>query len=675
MEPSALGGPGVVGPAWNGLTDQAVPCGTSRPCVEPANPSVAVSSTHVVQMVSQATRITTRAGGSAATVTNRSFFGVAAWNASAVVANPQVVFDPERDRWIATLFGGVCSGGALFVAVSATADPTGAWDRYHLPFPGRWPTSPVLGLSSTLLGIGVNETDVSCSTGGAWIVGAYRGTRLHVIDRADLEDGDGAPAVASTDPDPATFALTPAIGITPGDALHAVVALDDGSTTRADLGHLVVEGTVAGGLVIDGPVNLTTAVGLAKLADPPTPVDAGGLIGVRGNALDLRPAGAAWRDGRLVVGSTARCTVGTSTRPCARVTELQAVAGEPPLLRQDLRIAPSAGFTDTFVPGVGYTDDGTIWAVYSQAGPGQRISSWTRRQLPGDPAGAWSPGAALIAAGRGPYGGTAGAGLNERWGEHVAVARDPLEPASAWQANQLADTGGGWTTRVARLGDDTAPPAVSGPRPVFVKRITASTTSVKLDMTWTASDPGSGVAGFVLERSVNGGAWTRIATLGPGSRSYRVAAPYGRRHAFRIVATDYAGNTSAPVAGPGFTPALVSESSSAVTYRGAWSLGRSSVYLGGKTRFTGTARRKATLAFTGLAVAWVASIGPARGKARVFTDGTLQGTYSTYASATRHRRIITGRTFPAPGTHTFRVEAVGTRGHPRVDVDSFIILR
>jgi hypothetical protein len=668
-------GPGVVGAAWFGLDDSAVSCGTTRPCVEPANPSVAASATHVVQMVREATRITDRAGGAAVTVSNRAFFNVGAWSPTAVVADPQVVFDPARGRWIATLFAGTCTGGAIFLAVSATASPTGSWDRYHLAFDGAWPNGPVLGISSTLVGIGVNETAVSCGTGGTWRVGAYRGTRLHLVDRAALEDGGSAPAVASTDPDPTAFSITPAVGLTVGDPLHAVVALDDGSTSRADLGHLVIDGSVADGLHVTDPVNLTTEAGLAKLADPPTPVDAGGLIGIQGNALDLRPAGATWRAGRLLVASTNRCTVGTATRPCGRVTELEVPGGATPTVRQDLRITPTSGFTDTFVPGAGYADDGTIWAVYSQAGSGRYVSSWARRQLPGDPPGAWSAGTALIAAGRGPYGGTAGAGLNERWGEHVGVARDPAEPGSVWQGNQLADTGGGWTTRVARLGDDPAPPTATGPRPRFVTKVTASTSSVRLDLTWTAADPGSGVARIVLERSLDGGPWAAVATLGGDARTYRISAAYGRRYAFRVVATDHAGTVAEPAEGPAFTPTLVSESSGAIAYGGTWSTARSSSYLGGRTRYTGVARRRATLTFTGLAVAWVATKGPTRGSARVIGDGALQGTYSTYLSSTHHRQVVTGRTFTAVGRHTYRIEVVGTRGHPRVDVDAFVILR
>ena len=199
---------------------------------------------------------------------------------------------------------------------------------------------------------------------------------------------------------------------------------------------------------------------VAKLQQPPTPVDAGGLIGVQHNALDLRPTDAVWRDGRLAVATTAACLRGSSYRPCGRVVELTTRADlATPGLRQDLRVAPTSGYTDTFMPGVGYSDDGTLWTVFSQSSAGRYVSSWARRQARADAPGAWSAGSALIAAGRGPYGGTAGAGLNERWGDYVGVARDPAEPGSVWQANQVADTGGGWATRVARLGDDATPPA------------------------------------------------------------------------------------------------------------------------------------------------------------------------------------------------------------------------
>jgi hypothetical protein len=344
-------------------------------------------------------------------------------------------------------------------------------------------------------------------------------------------------------------------------------------------------------------------------------------------------------------------------------------------VRQDLLVDPTAGYSDTFTPGVGYSDDGTLWTVFSQSSANRYVSSWARRQVPAAAPGAWSAGTALIAAGRGPYGGTAGAGLNHRWGEYVGVARDPAEPGSVWQANQVADTGGGWATRVARLGDDTTPPTVGPPRASFVAGSRASRSSVPIRISWSQADGGSGVGAAHLARSVNGGPFTSIRLASVAAQEITLNLAYGTRYAFRIAATDNAGMTSGWTVGLAFTPTLYSEGSSRITYGGRWTVSRSSSYLGGAARYTTVARRRATLSFTGLAVAWVATAARTRGSARVYLDGVRLGTYSTYRSSPMYRRVITGRAFPSVGRHTYRVEVVGTARRPRVDLDAFIVLR
>ena len=288
-----------------------------------------------------------------------------------------------------------------------------------------------------------------------------------------------------------------------------------------------------------------------------------------------------------------RARAGTSYRPCGRVIELTTQASLAiPALRQDLRIPPTSGYSDTFVPGVGYSDDGTLWTVFSQSSPSRYVSSWARRQTP-DASGAWSAGAALVAAGRGPYGGIAGAGLNQRWGDYVGVARDPSEPGSVWQANQMADTGGGWATRVARLGDDTTPPVVGAPRPFFIGGIQATSTGIPLRIAWSATDGGSGVASVRLERSINGGPFAPMALATLAALDVTTTVTYGVRYQFRVSATDNAGNAVAiPVVGPSFTPTLYSEGSSRVTYAGTWTIARSTSYLGGAARYASVAGRR-----------------------------------------------------------------------------------
>jgi hypothetical protein len=676
LSPEAAGGPGVVGTAWNGLTDQAISCGSSRPCLEPPDPWVAVSAKYVVQMVNQSTRITDRSGGGAVQVSNKDFFRTYAWSTTAFVADPHVLFDPGHGRWIATLFAGTCSGGALFVAVSTSDDPTGLWDKYYLEFSGAWPDFPTLGYSAALVAVGVNEFAVSCGTGGSYSIGDYLGASLHVMDWADLLDGGGMPAIASTTPAPTAFSYVPAAGLSAGDAIQAAVALDDGTTTTADLGYLSVSGTVAGEtLAVAAPVVLTP-LGVAKLKNPPTPKDAGGLIGVQRNALDLRPTDAVWRNGRLAIASTTSCLRGSSYRPCGRVTELTTQADlSAPTLRQDLLLAPTSGYTDTFTPGVGYSDDGTLWTVFSQCSASRYVSSWARRQVPATTPGAWSSGAALIAAGRGPYGGTAGAGLNERWGDYVGVARDPAQAGSVWQANQIADTGGGWATRVARLGDDTTPPTISAPSYSFAAGTRAGTASVPVKISWSQSDGGSGVGTVRLERSVNGGAFAAVTLSSSTATEVILNLAYGTRYAFRLTATDNALNSAGWSDGKSFTPGLYSQSSSLITYRGQWRTALSSLYLGGSVRYADVAGRRATITVTCLAIAWVSTAAKTRGSARVYVDRVLQGTYSTYRSATITRRIITGRAYATSGAHRFVIEVVGTAHHPRVDLDAIVVLR
>jgi hypothetical protein len=240
----------------------------------------------------------------------------------------------------------------------------------------------------------------------------------------------------------------------------------------------------------------------------------------------------------------------------------------------------------------------------------------------------------------------------------------------------MADSGGGWATRVARLGDDTEPPVLGTPRPSFVAGSTAGRSGIPVRIAWLVSDAGSGVASVRLERSANGGPFTGVALASLAAQEVTLTLSYGVRYQFRVRATDNAGNALVdPVVGPSFTPIVYTEGSSRVSYSGRWSTSRSSSYLGGAARYASVAHRRATFSFSGMAVAWVSTVARTRGSARIFLDGVLQGTYSTYRSTGAHRRVIMGRAFATTATHAFRVEVVGTSRHPRVDVDAFVVLR
>jgi hypothetical protein len=70
----------------------------------------------------------------------------------------------------------------------------------------------------------------------------------------------------------------------------------------------------------------------------------------------------------------------------------------------------------------------------------------------------------------------------------------------------------------------------------------------------------------------------------------------------------------------------------------------------------------------------VGPLGPTRGEARIYLDETLARTVSSYASHFRPRVLLFNETFDAVGTHTIKVEVVGTPDHAMVAIDEFIVV-
>ena len=101
-----------------------------------------------------------------------------------------------------------------------------------------------------------------------------------------------------------------------------------------------------------------------------------------------------------------------------------------------------------------------------------------------------------------------------------------------------------------------------------------------------------------------------------------------------------------------------------------------SVYSGGSTKYSSTACASATFTATGArAIAIVVTRALTRGSFKVYVDGVLRGTVSSYGSPTNYRRLIYQVSWPTAGTHRVRVVISGTLRHPRVDLDAFIVLR
>ena len=246
------------------------------------------------------------------------------------------------------------------------------------------------------------------------------------------------------------------------------------------------------------------------------------------------------------------------------------------------------------------------------------------------------------------------------------------EPGTA----QVLATANGVTGSAAInvLLDTTAP--VTQPPRVTLPTGRGIGTGVPVSIAWNAAtDVGSGVASYELQRSVDGGAWVTMPKATALSRSTILTMPRNRTYQFQVRAVDAAGNVSAwRTTGP-FRLAVAQETTRALSFvKGTWSQTTSPSYDGKGARSTRTVNAIARFTFTGSTFAWVSARSPVRGAAGVYINGVFAGTVDTYSTSSAARLMVFSKTWTRSARRTVEIRVAGTAGHPRVDIDAFVVL-
>ena len=130
---------------------------------------------------------------------------------------------------------------------------------------------------------------------------------------------------------------------------------------------------------------------------------------------------------------------------------------------------------------------------------------------------------------------------------------------------------------------------------------------------------------------------------------------------------------SAPTEEPATEETTHQETAPSLAYNGDWASAGHPDYLGGQARWATDRGASVSIDFTGIGIAWIGPTGPTRGKARVYVDGRLVKTVDTYAATFDPSRVLFSTSYTTQKPRTLKIVVLGTRGHPMVAIDAFVV--
>lgn len=217
------------------------------------------------------------------------------------------------------------------------------------------------------------------------------------------------------------------------------------------------------------------------------------------------------------------------------------------------------------------------------------------------------------------------------------------------------------------------PPVVTRPTVRLTSAADVPTAGVPLLVDWGLASSDAGLSRFELQRRIGDGAWQSIALTSATSSAAAKTVPPDVTVRFRVRAIDRNGTVGSWVSSTSFRASAVSDSSTTIHWSTGWSSASYSAYLGRRVHSTATRGATATMSFHGSAFAWAGPVGPTRGKAKIYVDGTYLATVDLYRSRFAARDLVIARNI-GDGTHTIKIVTLGTTGRPTVAIDALYVL-
>jgi hypothetical protein len=435
----------------------------------------------------------------------RSFWGslgTAAGQPAHFPFDTKVLYDPSSDRFFAVTLGGTNSPDSwILVAVSASSDPTGPWNKWAIDADrdndtqlfNNWADFPGVGLDGNNLYVSANMFSNSVRP-------QFQYGKVWVLPKAQLLSGSSSITWTEfRDPPGSDFNMQPAhtFGAAPAEYF-----LFEGSTN-----HLAVAwmDNTSGVPVWHSPlqVPVTPYASTNILPDAPQ-------LGIDCtiSTADSRLLNVVYRAGAL-------WTIHTVQSPAAVKTEVawyQIDPGTATVLSQGRISDPSRWY---YYPSIGVNANGDVAIGMSGSSATEFVGGYYTARRFADSAGTMQP-VSLLKAGEQPYFKTF-SGTENRWGDYSATVVDPNGNLRFWTVQEYAMTHdtfldinhnvvdrSRWGTW---WGSFILPPLSAPSAPVGLAATPLSGSTISLAWTDTSSNEES----FVIEQKTGAGSFLVIA--------------------------------------------------------------------------------------------------------------------------------------------------------------------
>src|SRR3954463_8856475 len=354
--------------------------------------------------------------------------------------DPVVVYDPIANRWVISQFSVTNANGGTVpflqcVAVSQTADPTGAYFRYSFPYTG-FNDYPKMGVWPD----GYYTTFNMFNAAGT----AFQGSKVCAYDRAKMLTGAAA-TQQCFNTSTAFGGLLPAdldgSRLPPAGSPNYVVALGSTANTLA-FWKFHADFTAPANSTFTGPTTLATAA-YSEACGGGTCIPQTGTNQQLDSLADRLMFRLAYRNfadhEALVVNHS--ITAGSSTG--VRWYEIRLANGTPSIFQQGT-YAPDAAFR--WMGSIAMDQSGNMGLGFSVSSSSLHPQIRYTGRLASDAQGTMPQGEGTIIAGPGSQTGQA----LSRWGDYSMMAVDPTDDCTFWYTTEYIPANGAfnWKTRI-----------------------------------------------------------------------------------------------------------------------------------------------------------------------------------------------------------------------------------